>query len=571
MTPTLPLPRRETVQVVRDERYTKIQNVYIPMRDGQELCADIFLPSPGKAVKGPPVPCLMSMGPYGKDIHALEWGLPRTDIYSKMHAKIKPLGPDACMEHADPLVWTSEFGYALVRVDVRGIGGSPGIFDPWGISRTRSIDADAEGNDLYDTIEWIAEQEWCNGRVGMTGISYLGMVSWTAAQQRPPSLKAIVPWEAGNDFYSQFARPGGIPNSHFLAHWWKNAVLPYQHGFSEGVPEELLETQRVDFIQLISEAEYRSQGPWPHLDRHRRPEDVEVPLYSAGNWMDTELHSPGNIVGYMRASSTNKYLEMHCGDHLGAYYDRQLVEKQRRFLDYFLLDTDNRMEEPPRVDLLIRKGTKHFRRTEEDFPPPDTLYKRLSFTANGGLTPSPAEAGHSNEILCEYPGLTGKAQFQTEPLQENLEVLGFPYLEAEVSTSAKDMDVFISITNIGPNGRPLTYTGNHHEVTDSVTRGYFRLSHRELDPKYSTKHLPWLLQKSSAPVEAGARYSVKIPIQPTSMIFEKGHRIRVEISARDGESLIPIMQHTSGDRTEERYSGYNRFFKTQIVLPYVKR
>lgn len=93
------------MRIERTEGYTKIQDVYIPMRDGAELCADIFLPY-GGADKAA-VPCLLSMGPYGKDVHALEWGLPRTDIYSKMNAKIKPLGPDACMEHVDPLLWVS--------------------------------------------------------------------------------------------------------------------------------------------------------------------------------------------------------------------------------------------------------------------------------------------------------------------------------------------------------------------------------------------------------------------------------------------------------------------------------
>lgn len=407
----------------------------------------------------------------------------------------------------------------------------------------------------------------------MTGISYLGMVSWTAAQQKPPSLKAIIPWEAGNDFYSQFARPGGIPNSQFLAHWWKNAVLPYQHGYSEGVPEEVLKTQRVDFIKLISEAEYRGEGPWVYLDRHRQAENVEVPVYSAGNWMDTELHSPGNIVGYMRASSKDKYLEMHCGNHLGAYYDKDLVEKQRRFLDYYLFNKrDNGMAEAPRADLIIRKGIEQFRRGEKEFPPSDAEYKHYFFTSEGVMASTLPQAGRQGELLCEYAGLTGKAQFQTEPLGADVEVLGFPYLELNLSTSAKDLDLFVSITNIGRNGKPLQFVGNHDEPTDSVTRGYFRLSHQELDPKYSTEHVPWLLQKDPAAIESGKIYQVKVPVQPTSMVFEKGHRIRVELSAKDGATLMPIMQHAGGDRTEDRFGGHNQFYLgSKMVFPVVSR
>lgn len=428
--------------------------------------------------------------------------------------------------------------------------------------------------DLYDVIEWISKQSWCNGRVGMTGISYLGMVGWTAAQQKPPSLKAIIPWEAANDFYSQRIRPGGIANTRFHTHWWNNAVLPYQHGRREGIPEEILKTQRVDYLKLITEAEYRGDGPWVYFDRHRAAEKVEIPFYSAGNWMDTELHCPGNILGYMRASSKHKFLEMHVGTHIAAYYGRDLIEKQRQFLDYFLFDKhDNGLTEAPRVDLIIRKGTEQFRREEKDFPPPDTEYREYLFTPEGGLIDKASgTAWDESQLVCEYPALTGKAQFQTEPLTREFELLGFPYLVVEVSTNAKDLDLFITIMNIGPDGESLQFVGNHDETTDAVTRGYFRLSHRELDHKYSTEHLPVLSQKRPAAVESGKRYTTKVPVRPTSMIFERGHRIRIELSAKDSDGLMPIMQHGGWERTEDRFGGYNRFFiGSRLILPCVIR
>lgn len=86
------------------EGYTRIKNLFIPMRDGIELCADLFLPlSVGKHGKKAPVLC--SLGPYGKDTHASGFGLPQTPIYAEMYKHIKPLGPDACFELCDPLIW----------------------------------------------------------------------------------------------------------------------------------------------------------------------------------------------------------------------------------------------------------------------------------------------------------------------------------------------------------------------------------------------------------------------------------------------------------------------------------
>jgi predicted acyl esterase len=132
----------------------------------------------------------------------------------------------------------------------------------------------------------------------MSGISYLGMVCWEAAQQNPPSLKAVVPWESGNDLFFSLFRPGGISNANFLAHWWKNCVMPYQHGRSEGVSEDELQTLRVDFLKCY-DWEFRSDGPFPLLGRLRGLDKVKVPFYSSANWMDTEVHAPGNILGYM--------------------------------------------------------------------------------------------------------------------------------------------------------------------------------------------------------------------------------------------------------------------------------
>lgn len=87
-----------------DGQYTKIQNAFIEMRDGVELCVNVYLPF-AASKNGEKVPVITSLGPYGKDIQALEFGLPKTDIYANMLRNVSPIGPDACFELADPLIW----------------------------------------------------------------------------------------------------------------------------------------------------------------------------------------------------------------------------------------------------------------------------------------------------------------------------------------------------------------------------------------------------------------------------------------------------------------------------------
>jgi hypothetical protein len=95
-----------------DEGYTVVKNNYIPMRDGTELCADIFLPT-AAIRQDRQIPVICSLAPYGKDVPVFKFGLPRTPIYVDMYSKIKPLGPHACFELLDPLIWVSQHQYLL--------------------------------------------------------------------------------------------------------------------------------------------------------------------------------------------------------------------------------------------------------------------------------------------------------------------------------------------------------------------------------------------------------------------------------------------------------------------------
>lgn len=430
--------------------------------------------------------------------------------------------------------------------------------------------------DAYDIVEWAGTQEWSTGKVAMCGISYFGMSCYWAAMHQPPHLAAIVPYEALTDLYGDVCRQGGLWHSGFQKHWFNNIIVPQQYGKVEengkveGLSDEQLAKQRFDYEALARHWIWRSEGPWPVFDRTRDLSKIQVPILTAGNWMDSEVHLPGNPTSFERASSEWKFLEMHTGNHLAAYYEPAQIQRQLKFLDYFLKGKTNELESSPRIDLLIRRGTHNSYRAERSWPPKDATYTPLYLAHNEILSFDQYKAS-SNDDTISYAGLTGKSFFQTAPMKENLEILGYPYLELTVATDAKDMDIFVYFYVINPKGEKLIFRGNHDEPAVSLVRSWFRLSHRTLSSK-STPDRPVLDQMKPAPVEKNKYYDVKIPIPPTSIIVEPAHRLAIALRASDEEEIIPPMRHVGPDRPDNLLSGTNKIvLGGKLVVPVVKR
>lgn len=420
-------------------------------------------------------------------------------------------------------------------------------------------------------MEWAGTQEWSSGKVAMCGISYYGMACYWAAMQQPPHLSAIVPYEALTDKYGDVCRQGGVWHAGFQKHWYNNIVVPHQYGKLEGLSEDQLTKQRMDYDALATNWVWRSEGPWPVFDRTRDLSKIKVPMLTAGNWMDSEVHLPGNPTSYERASSEWKFLEMHTGNHLAAYYESDQIQRQLRFLDFFLKEkTDNGLEASPRIDLLIRRGIDNFYRAESTWPPKDATQTPLYLAPNEGLKFEQHKSSSADEHIA-YAGCSGASFFQTEPLGEELEILGFPHLDLTISTDAQDMDIFVYFYVINPNGEKLVFRGNHDEPAVSFLRSWFRLSHRTLSST-STAERPVLDQVKPAPVEANKWYDVKVPVVCTSMIIEPGHRLAIALRANDEEEIIPPMRHVGPDRPETLFAGTNRIkLGGKLVLPVVKR
>lgn len=175
------------------------KDVRIPLRDGVELLADVFRPLSSDRQ---PVPAIMPWSPYGKtgsgmqqlDMFPWRVGIPRnrTSGLEKWEAP-------------DPAEWIPR-GYAIVNIDARGSFKSGGDFHVYGTQ---------EGRDGYDSIEWIAQQTWCNTKVAMAGNSWLSTTQWFIAAEKPPHLCCMAPWEGLGDYYRESICRGGIPDHAF--------------------------------------------------------------------------------------------------------------------------------------------------------------------------------------------------------------------------------------------------------------------------------------------------------------------------------------------------------------------
>jgi putative CocE/NonD family hydrolase len=147
-------------------------------------------------------------------------------------------------EAPDPMYWCPR-GYAIVYPDPRGAWYSEGELRHGGRG---------EAEDCFDLIQWLGDQRWSNGKVGMSGVSYLTAIQWQVAPLRPPALAAINPFEGFSDWYREFAYHGGIPETSFLVR-----VLPDWQVPSVDLSATFLERRHMPvrvraFIDMLAQA-----------------------------------------------------------------------------------------------------------------------------------------------------------------------------------------------------------------------------------------------------------------------------------------------------------------------------
>ena len=505
-------------------------DVPIAMDDGVVLRCDVFRPTAEGRY-----PALLTYGPYAKGL-AFQDGYPSAwERMARQHPDVTAGSSNKYQnwEVVDPEKWVPH-GYACVRVDSRGCGGSPGRIDHFSPRETR---------DFHDCIEWAAAQPWSNGRIGLNGVSYYAINQWHVASLRPPHLAAMCIWEGAADFYRDMTHHGGILST-FWQHWYDMQVKTVQHGAGARggrsrvhggpvcgpgrLPEAELARNRCDFG-----AEIRAHPLDDDYHKARSPvwSRIEVPLLTAANWGGQGLHTRGNFEGFVRAASRQKWLEAHGLEHWTHFYTDYGRSLQLRFFDHFLHGKDNGWQRQPRVLLQVRHPDRFVERAEDEWPLARTRWTRLYLDAEAGAL---RERGSGRAAVVSFPALGDGVTFLSAPLAAETEITGPAAARLFVSSSTRDADIFLVVRAFAPDLRELVFQGAIDPHTP-IAQGWLRASHRKLDAGLSRPYRPYHTHDEPRPLAPGEVAELDVEIWPTSVVLPAGYRIGLTVRGKDYE------------------------------------
>ena len=477
------------------------RDVPIRLRDGVTIYADVFRPVGDEAC-----PALLAWSPYGKEIG----GQMLDDVPMRSGVPLSATSGLEKFEGPDPAYWVAH-GYAIVNPDKRGAYMSEGNLLYWGHE---------DALDGCDVIDWIASQKWSNGKVGMTGNSWLTVSQWFIAAERPEHLAAIAPWEGFCDHYRESGTRGGIPAPEFpemIAETFASA-----HGMLEDQPRMIVERPFM--------CDY-----WE--DKAARVENIEIPAYVVASYTNS-VHTHGSFAGFRRMASKEKWLRVHNTNEWFDYYTPENVEDLRRFFDHYLKGIDNGWEQTPRVRLSVLNpgGTDIVGRAEEDFPLARTQYHKLYLSAADSalLTSLPAD-----QAVSEYQSDSARHEVTYRYRMERpTEITGYMKLHLWVSApDHDDMDLAVRVEKLSRDGQPLPdRTGNLIAAT-----GLMRVSMRQLDEARSTEAEPYYTFTTEQKLKPGEIVPVEIEIWPMGLYFDEGEILQLTVGAyQPAKAAIPF-------------------------------
>jgi hypothetical protein len=555
--------------VLADEPVTIERDREARMRDGVVLRADVLRPDrPGR------FPALLIRTPYGKKT---EW----TDDDFAMRA--------------------ARAGYVVVVQDVRGRYRSEGVFEPYR----------QEGRDGYDTIAWVAGLPWCDGQVGLTGLSYPAAVQWLAAVEAPPQLKAMAPamtFSTGR----RFCYFGGALDLSWLQ-WFYTSIAPDMRRrlrlagpTTEEEAEQAWKANGEAWLlhlplrehpalggvatQLVDWLDHPDDGPyWDFMNIEKRYDRVRIPVLNLSGWHD-EGYGPGGaarnfagtrqwggrlVIGPWTHGTPTRHRtragDVDFGSAAGLDYEGLLL----RFFDRWLKGVPNGIDREPPVRIFVMGDDAW--RDEAEFPlaraVPTTWYLRqggrLSAEAPASSEPPDAYAYDPRDPVVDPRGgrlgafdqspLEARRDvlvYRSEPLARDLEVTGPIEVELWASSSARDTDFVARLLDVHPDGRAY----NLMSPTLEVLRARYR----------NGEDRPELL-------EPGKIVKLRLANGITSNLFKAGHRIGLHVTSslhphldRNPNTGGVIARETRTVRADQLVH-HDAAHASRVVLPVVPR
>jgi hypothetical protein len=522
------MPQPSTVTILRDVPQT--------MRDGTVLRADVYLPRDRGTF-----PALLERTPYSKD------------------------NSPECQVGAPPFF--ASHGYAVVVQDVRGRFASEGRFVPfhddgWGPNR-----------DGYDTVEWVAAQPWCDGRVGTIGGSYAGATQYRLAPTRPPHLRAMYVRESSADYWAEWVYHGGAFELAFMLEWtvkWtlnnlaRLAPSPAERAARKGIleralgeletwhrqlplhPNPLVEGLDDWFNEFLA---HPADGPfWWRWNVGLRHAEIDTPMVHLGGWFDIFLAGTLKNFSGLRAKARSQAArdaqrlvvgpwvhgplnmakavqgEVDFGaDAVWDYNARRLP-----WFDHWLKGTGEGVVDEARVQLFVMGENRW--RVADDYPLPGTRYAPWYLRDAGGLTPdAPAGAGGADGFRYDpddpVPTLGGATlnipggAYDQRPIEGRCLTYTSAPLERDLTIVGDVRCVLHAMSSAPDTDFVVRLTDVHPDgFSRLLCDGILRARYRESGTQ-------------PTPLAPGRVYELPVDLWATANTFRRGHRIRVAVTS----------------------------------------
>lgn len=501
------------MKVVSDfaRKVREVENVWIPMPDGARLAARLWLPEDAE-VK--PVPAILEYIPYRK-----------RDFTRARDAIAQP--------------YLAGQGYACVRVDLRGSGESDGVLKDEYLQR--------ELDDGVEVIRWIARQPWCSGKVGMMGISWGGFNGLQIAAMQPEPLGAVMTLSSTDDRYADDVHHmGGCLLGDNLS--WASVMFAYNSCPPD--PELVGDRWREMWMERLNGSGHwldawlrhqRRDAYWRHGSICEDFSAIKCPVYAVSGWADGYSNAVFRLMANLRVPRkgligpwSHKYPHIGLpGPAIGflqevvRWFDHWLKEVDTGIMDEPMLRVWMQDSVPPTTSYVVRPG----RWVAEPSWPSDNIDERryplapnrIELSGEGTeeaelSIQSPLTVGLFAGKWCSYaagPDLAhdqrqddgGALVFDSEPLDEVVEIMGSTVVELEVAADKPVAMVAVRFSDVAMDDKATR-----------VTYGMLNLTHRD-----SSQHPEAL--------EPGKFYRVRVRLNGIAHVFPKGHRFRISVSS----------------------------------------
>ncbi len=536
------------------------RDVKIQMSDGVHLNADIFRPDSDEKFPG-----ILA-------ISAFQLPAQSAPIKPGGFSSITFLHPGeekgrGWMEAGDPNFYVRR-GYVHVIANWRGSGKSEGLRGP------------KDPQDTYEVIEWMAKQPWCNGKVGMFGVSAFAIIQFKVAALNPPSLKCIFAPHGFTDAYRDSEYRGGI-----LAYYFRRTIMKDYSNLrfnkvtldekkKEAIAKALQDEDITAIPDLLDVLKNPNEGLNPlYIDVLLNPldgpywepgrinyEKIKVPAYIGGCWATYGHHLPGAFRGWENLKGTKK---MVIGPPF--YLDRPLYQFQYeslRWFDYWLKGIETRIMDEPPVRLFVM-GTNQWKEANE-WPLPETKWTPFYLHEDRLLSEHEHWPNEGSDSFEDSLWHRGYLEYSSPPLVEDTEVIGPIALNLYASTTDKEAFWFISLREVDQQGKERI-----------LTRGWLRGTHREVDLTRSKPWAPYHPHTKSEPLIPNKIYEFNISLIPTCNLFKAGSKIKLKISSTEDIPAKDAFEQIAGGQLRRQSASritvyHDANIPSHLLLPITK-